>query len=93
MPDLAAPLSVSNLVLRSKQLEIDAVRHLASRAELVDVIGQLIQGLQRERCNALGARRGHDGHHSCRWGGGNGPTARPASNYTAANVMNRSSMA
>src|SRR3989344_3153995 len=49
MPDLAAPLSVSNLVLRSKQLEIDAVRHLASRAELVDVIGQLIQGLQRER--------------------------------------------
>lgn len=49
MPDPAAPLSVSNLVLRSKQLEIDAVRHLASRAELVDVIGQLIQGLQRER--------------------------------------------
>lgn len=49
MLDPAAPLSVSNLVLRSKQLEIDAVRHLASRAELVDVIGQLIQGLQRER--------------------------------------------
>lgn len=49
MLDPAAPLSVSNLVLRSKQLEIDAVRHLASRAELVDVIGQLIHGLQRER--------------------------------------------
>ena len=47
--DPAAPLTVSHLVLRSKQLEIDAVRHLASRAELVDVIGQLIQGLQRER--------------------------------------------
>lgn len=49
MLDPAAPLSVSNLVLRSKQLEIDAVRYLASRAELVDVTGQLIQGLQRER--------------------------------------------
>ncbi len=49
MLDPVAPLSVSNLVLRSKQLEIDAVRHLASRAELVDVVGQLIQGLQRER--------------------------------------------
>lgn len=46
---LAAALSVSNLVLRAKQLEIDAVRQLASRAELVDAIGQLIQGLQRER--------------------------------------------
>lgn len=50
MPDLAAaPLSVSNLVLRSRQLEIDAVHHLASRAALVDVVGQLIEGLQRER--------------------------------------------
>lgn len=49
MLDPVASLSVSNLVLRSKQLEIDAVRHLASRAELVDVVGQLIQGLQRER--------------------------------------------
>jgi len=49
MLDPVATLSVSNLVLRSKQLEIDAVRHLASRAELVDVVGQLIQGLQRER--------------------------------------------
>ncbi|BDT68784.1 nitrate regulatory protein [Comamonadaceae bacterium OS-1] len=46
---LAAALSVSNLVLRAKQLEIDAVHQLASRAELVDAIGQLIQGLQRER--------------------------------------------
>ena len=49
MPELAAALSVSALVLRAKQLEIDAVRQLASRAELVDAIGQLIQGLQRER--------------------------------------------
>jgi hypothetical protein len=50
MPDLAAaPLSVSSFVLRSRQLEIDAVRHLASRAALVDVVGQLIEGLQRER--------------------------------------------
>ncbi|MDZ7865330.1 nitrate- and nitrite sensing domain-containing protein [Acidovorax sp.] len=50
MPDLAAaPLSVSSLVLRSRQLEIDAVHHLASRAALVDVVGQLIEGLQRER--------------------------------------------
>ena len=49
MSDPAAPLSISALVLRAKQLEIDAVRQLASRAELVDAIGQLIQGLQRER--------------------------------------------
>ncbi|MBC7681809.1 MAG: nitrate- and nitrite sensing domain-containing protein [Ferruginibacter sp.] len=49
MPDPAAPLSISALVLRAKQLEIDAVRQLASRAELVDALGQLIQGLQRER--------------------------------------------
>ncbi|MFN9473663.1 nitrate- and nitrite sensing domain-containing protein [Acidovorax sp.] len=50
MPDLAAaPLSVSSFVLRSRPLEIDAVRHLASRAALVDVVGQLIEGLQRER--------------------------------------------
>lgn len=46
---LSVPLSVSTLVLRAKQLEIDAVRHLASRAELVDVIGQLMQAIQRER--------------------------------------------
>jgi hypothetical protein len=37
------------LVLRAKQLEIDAVRQLASRADLVDALGQLIQALQRER--------------------------------------------
>ncbi|MEY4564052.1 MAG: hypothetical protein RLZZ618_3329 [Pseudomonadota bacterium] len=49
MSDPAAPLSVSTLVLRAKQHEIDAVRHLASRVELVDAIGQLIQALQRER--------------------------------------------
>lgn len=43
------PLSVSHLVLRAKQLEIEAVRHLAGRVELADVIGQLIHALQRER--------------------------------------------
>jgi len=42
-------LSVSHLVLRAKQLEIDAVGHLAGRVELADVIGQLIHALQRER--------------------------------------------
>lgn len=42
-------LSVSHLVLRAKQLEIDAVRHLAGRVELVDITGQLIHALQRER--------------------------------------------
>ena len=49
MPDPPVPSPVSTFVLRAKQLEIDAVHHLASRAELVDVIGQLIQALQRER--------------------------------------------
>ncbi len=42
-------LSVSHLVLRAKQLEIDAVRHLAARVEFADVIGRLIHALQRER--------------------------------------------
>jgi hypothetical protein len=49
MPDPAAPLSAFTLVLRAKEREIEAVRHLASRADLVEVIGQLIQALQRER--------------------------------------------
>jgi hypothetical protein len=49
MPDPVAPLSVSMLLLQAKRLEIDAVRHLASRVELVDVIGQLVHALQRER--------------------------------------------
>lgn len=49
MPHAAASLSASHLVLRAKQLEITAVRHLAGRAELVDVLGQLIHALQRER--------------------------------------------
>ena len=44
-----ASVSISHLVLRAKQLEIDALKHLAARAELVDVIGQLIHALQRER--------------------------------------------
>lgn len=45
----ATSVSVSHLVLRARQLEIDALRHLAARAELVDVVGQLIHALQRER--------------------------------------------
>ncbi|MCR5867766.1 nitrate- and nitrite sensing domain-containing protein [Aquincola sp. J276] len=49
MPEPAEELSVSQLVLQAKQLEIDAVRQLADRAELVDAIGHLIHGLQRER--------------------------------------------
>lgn len=48
-PDQAMPLSVSQLVLRAKQLEIEALRHLAGRVDLVDVTGQLIDALQRER--------------------------------------------
>lgn len=43
------PQPVSQFVLRAKQLDIDAVRHLAARVELVTVIGQLIHALQRER--------------------------------------------
>ena len=42
-------LSVSHLVLRAKQLEIEAVQHLAARVELADLIGQLTHALQRER--------------------------------------------
>lgn len=42
-------LSVSQLVLRATQLEIDAVEHLAGRVELVDAIGQLVHALQHER--------------------------------------------
>jgi hypothetical protein len=49
MQQQALPLSVSRLVLQAKQQEIDAVRQLAGRAEFVDVIGQLIHALQRER--------------------------------------------
>ena len=43
------PLSVSALVLRARQLEIEAVRHLADRVTLADVMGQLIHALQHER--------------------------------------------
>lgn len=42
-------LSASHLVLRAKQLELDAVRHLVERVELAGVVGQLIDALQRER--------------------------------------------
>ncbi len=49
MTEPVEPLSATALVLQAKQREIDALRHLAARAELVDAIGQLIQALQRER--------------------------------------------
>lgn len=42
-------LTVSHLVLRAKQLDIEAVRQLAGRVEFVDVVGQLVHALQRER--------------------------------------------
>ncbi|RZL01070.1 MAG: ANTAR domain-containing protein [Rubrivivax sp.] len=43
------PLTVSHLVLRAKQLDLEAVQHLAGRVELAGVIGQLIHTLQTER--------------------------------------------
>ncbi len=42
-------LSVSHLVLRAKQLEIDAIGQLAARVEFASVMGELIHALQRER--------------------------------------------
>ncbi len=42
-------LTVSHLVLRAKQLDIEAMQHLAGRVALADVIGQLIHVLQTER--------------------------------------------
>lgn len=42
-------LSVSHLVLRAKQLQIEAMQHLAGRVELSGVIGELIHALQTER--------------------------------------------
>ncbi|MFZ5521254.1 MAG: nitrate- and nitrite sensing domain-containing protein [Pseudomonadota bacterium] len=41
--------SIPQLVLRARQLEIESLRHLAARAELADVVGQLIHALQHER--------------------------------------------
>ena len=41
--------SVSDLVLRARQLEREALEHLAQRIALADVIGQLIHALQHER--------------------------------------------
>lgn len=42
-------LSVSQLVLRAKQLEIEALRHLEARVQLAGIVGRLIDALQRER--------------------------------------------
>jgi len=54
--------SISALVLRAKQLEIDGIGHLANRVELAGVIAELIHALQAERgassiCLASGGRR------------------------------------
>lgn len=49
MTETALPLTASQLVLQAKQRELEAVRQLAQRTELVDAIGRLIHGLQRER--------------------------------------------
>ncbi|MBQ1762685.1 MAG: nitrate- and nitrite sensing domain-containing protein, partial [Aquincola sp.] len=49
MTEPALPLTATQLMLQAKQREIDAVRQLAQRTELVDAIGRLIHGLQRER--------------------------------------------
>jgi len=48
MPD-TAPLSPAQLVLLARQREIDAMRRLEARADLVEALGQLIHALQRER--------------------------------------------
>ncbi len=42
-------LSLSALVLRAKQLDIDAIGHLSHRVELVSVVAELIHALQSER--------------------------------------------
>lgn len=42
-------LFASDLVLHAKQLELNALRQLGERVELVGVVGQLIDALQRER--------------------------------------------
>lgn len=49
LDNTAMQVSLSRLLLRTKQVEIDALQHLAGRVELVDVIGQLIHALQHER--------------------------------------------
>ncbi|SFM73342.1 nitrate- and nitrite sensing domain-containing protein [Variovorax sp. OV329] len=48
MPD-TAPLSPAQLVLLARQREIDAMRRLQARADLVEALGQLMHALQRER--------------------------------------------
>lgn len=45
----AASPSAAQLILRAKQLEIDAARHLAERIECVDALRESIHALQHER--------------------------------------------
>ncbi|QHJ00321.1 antitermination regulator [Xylophilus rhododendri] len=49
MIDPVVQLSASALVHRARQLEVDAMHGLASRADLLEVIGRAIRCLQRER--------------------------------------------
>lgn len=46
---MPAPLSPAQLVLHARQREIDAMRQMEARADLVEALGQLIHALQRER--------------------------------------------
>lgn len=46
---VAMPVSVSQFVLRARQLELEALQQLAVRIDLVDLVGQLIHALQHER--------------------------------------------
>lgn len=49
MAETPAPATVSAFLLRARQIELEAARRLAGRIELVELLGQLIHTLQRER--------------------------------------------
>ena len=48
-PAFADAIARLPFVLRAKQLEIEGLQRMAARIELVDLIGRLIDALQRER--------------------------------------------
>ena len=41
--------STSDFIVRARELELQAMQHLAARAALVEVIGKLVHALQWER--------------------------------------------
>ncbi len=43
------PPTTSDFILRARQLDLQAMQHLAERATLVELIGQLVHSLQSER--------------------------------------------